>query len=97
MKEDAPEAPSTSFTPLSNELSIRITKLEYVGLDTSRIQPSYGRVFGAIAGGDFAAAQVKKLANLTHGKFYHAKLDGANRLLFTLIRHNDAGCASSCR
>lgn len=67
--------------------------LEYVGLDTSRVQASYGRVIDAIARGDFAAAQVKKLVNLTHGKFYRAKLDGANRLLFTLIRHEDEVCA----
>ncbi|OGA71444.1 MAG: hypothetical protein A3G81_15765 [Betaproteobacteria bacterium RIFCSPLOWO2_12_FULL_65_14] len=67
--------------------------LEYVGLDTSRVQASYDRVIGAIARGDFAAAQVKKLTNLTHGKFYRAKLDGANRLLFTLIRHHDEVCA----
>jgi hypothetical protein len=67
--------------------------LEYVGLDTSRVEASYRKAIDAIARGDFTAAQVKKLINLTHGKFYRAKLDAANRLLFTLIRHNDEACA----
>jgi len=67
--------------------------LEYTGLDTSRVKASYRKVADAIARHDFRAAQVKKLANLSHGKFYRAKLDDANRLLFTLIRHNDDVCA----
>ncbi len=67
--------------------------LEYTGLDTSRVKAGYQKVVDAIARGDFAAAQVKKLSNLTHGKFYRAKLDGTNRLLFTLIRHRDEVCA----
>ena len=47
----------------------------------------------AIARNDFCAAQVKKLANLSHGRFYRAKLDDAARLLFTLIRYGDESCA----
>src|SRR5690606_9015799 len=39
------------------------------------------------------AAQVKKLSNLSQGKFYRAKLDGADRLLFSLVRHGDEVCA----
>jgi hypothetical protein len=35
---------------------------------------------------------VKTLVNLGRGKFYRARLDGANRLLFGLVRHG-AGCA----
>jgi hypothetical protein len=66
--------------------------LEYIGLDTSGVRASYRKVADAIARQDFRAAQVKKLANLSHGKFYRAKLDDANRLLFTLIRHNDEVC-----
>ncbi|TMQ75205.1 hypothetical protein ACCUM_1803 [Candidatus Accumulibacter phosphatis] len=38
----------------------------------------------AIARNDFCAAQVKKLANLSHGRFYRAKLDDAARLLCCL-------------
>jgi hypothetical protein len=67
--------------------------LEYIGLDTSRVKAAYRKVTDAISRGDFHAAQVKKLANLTHGKFYRAKLDGADRLLFSLVRHGDEVCA----
>ena len=67
--------------------------LEYVGLDTSRVAKTYRKVIEAIAADDFRAAQVKKLANLGHGKFYRARLDDANRLLFSLIRHQDEVCA----
>jgi len=65
---------------------------EYTGLDTSRVKASYRKVAAAIARQDFRAAQVKKLANLSHGKFYRAKLDDADRLLFSLIRHGDEVC-----
>ncbi|MBI4190296.1 MAG: hypothetical protein HY525_07125, partial [Betaproteobacteria bacterium] len=67
--------------------------LEYIGLDTSRVDASYRKVADAIARHDFRAAQVKKLANLSHGKFYRAKLGGADRLLFSLVRHGDEVCA----
>ena len=67
--------------------------LEYTGLDTSRVKASYRKVVEAIARQDFRAAQVKKLANLSHGKFYRAKLDDADRLLFSLVRHGDVVCA----
>ncbi len=67
--------------------------LEYTGLDTSRVKASYRKVADAIARHDFHAAQVKKLSSLGHGKFYRAKLDDANRLLFTLLRHGDEVCA----
>jgi hypothetical protein len=67
--------------------------LEYTGLDTSRVQAGYRKVTDAIARGDFRAAQVKKLAGLTHGRFYRARLDDTNRLLFSLIRHGDDVCA----
>ncbi|MGA8147434.1 MAG: UvrD-helicase domain-containing protein [Gallionellaceae bacterium] len=67
--------------------------LEYIGLDTSRVKVSYLKVIAAIERNDFRAAQVKKLANLTHGKFYRAKLDDADRLLFSLVRHGDEVCA----
>ncbi|TAK71788.1 MAG: hypothetical protein EPO19_04010 [Betaproteobacteria bacterium] len=67
--------------------------LEYIGLDTFRVKASYRKVADAIARRDFRAAQVKKLANLGHGKFYRAKLDDADRLLFSLVRHGDEVCA----
>jgi hypothetical protein len=64
--------------------------LEYTGLDISRHKAHYQKVMEAIARDDFRQAEVKKLVNVTHGKFYRAKLDYANRLLFTLVRHGDA-------
>ena len=67
--------------------------LEYVGLDTRGVTAQYRKAAEAIAREDFRAAEVKKLANLGHGKFYRARLDGANRLLFALIRHGDETCA----
>ena len=67
--------------------------LEYIGLDASRVQGAYRKVVDAIARDDFRAAQVKKLANPRHGKFYRAKLDGADRLLFCLVRHGNEVCA----
>ena len=67
--------------------------LEYIDLDTSRVKASYRKVADAIARHDFRAAQVKKLANLSHGKFYRAKLDDADRLLFSLIRYGEEVCA----
>jgi Ankyrin repeats (many copies)/AAA domain len=67
--------------------------LEYSGLDTTGVAPQYRKVTEAIARDDFRAADVKKLVNLRHGKFYRARLDGANRLLFALVRHADETCA----
>ena len=46
--------------------------LEYTGLDTSSVKAGYCKVKEALARDDFRAAQVKKLVNLTHGKFYRA-------------------------
>ena len=67
--------------------------LEYQGLDTSRFATPYARVCQALERDDFRAADVKKLVNLRHGKFYRAKLDDANRLLFALVRHSQQTCA----
>lgn len=44
--------------------------IEYIGLDTSRVKAGYRKVIDAIARDDFRAAQVKKLASLTHGKWH---------------------------
>ena len=67
--------------------------LEYAGLDTARYTAAYRKIITALAQDDFRAAQVKKLTSLTHGKFYRAKLDDTNRLLFSLVRHGDEVCA----
>ena len=67
--------------------------LEYSGLDTSKLTARYQRVRDALERNDFRAAEVKKLVNLKHGKFYRAKLDDANRLLFSLVRCGGETCA----
>jgi hypothetical protein len=64
--------------------------LEYVGLDTSRVKAQYAKVCAAIERDDFRQADVKKLSGATHGTFYRARLDYANRLLFTIVRHGGA-------
>jgi hypothetical protein len=61
--------------------------LEYDGLDTGRVKATYRKVLDALSRDDFRAAQVKKLTNIGHGKFYRARLDDSNRLLFSLVRH----------
>ena len=63
--------------------------LEYVGLDTTRVKAQYEKVRRAIERDEFRQADVKKLANVTHGRFYRAKLDYANRLLFSIVRHGE--------
>lgn len=67
--------------------------LEYSGLDTARVRTPYRKVCEAIAKGDFRAAQVKKLtSSAAHGNYYRARLNDADRLLFTLLRHGDEVC-----
>ena len=65
--------------------------LEYTGLDTHKVAKTYRKVAQAIANRDFRAAQVKKLGQA--GRFYRARLDDSNRLLFTLVRHGGEVCA----
>lgn len=79
----------SNLQPVPSSMKI----LEYSGLNTSRVRTAYRKVTEAIARHDFRAAQVKKLANLSHGKFYRAKLDDADRLLFSLVRCGDEVCA----
>jgi hypothetical protein len=67
--------------------------LEYSGLDTSRVETAYRRIVAALERDDFRAADVKKLVNLHRGKFYRAKLDHSNRLLFALVRRGTEVCA----
>ncbi len=67
--------------------------LEYSGINTSRVETAYRRIVAALERDDFKAADVKKLVNLHHGKFYRAKLDHSNRLLFALVRRGTEVCA----
>ena len=61
--------------------------LEYAEFTPPRSQAQYDRVRQALERDDFRSADIKKLTNLTHGKFYRAKLDYADRLLFCTIRY----------
>ena len=63
--------------------------LEYAALDTSRVRATYAKIKSAIERDDFKSADVRKLANITHGRFYRARLDDANRLLLTFVRRGD--------
>ena len=67
--------------------------LRYSGLDISRVEVAYRRIAAALERDDFRAAEVKKLVGLKHGKFYRAKLDDSNRLLFALVRQGNEVCA----
>ena len=60
--------------------------LEYAEFSPPRNKAQYNKVRQAIERDDFRSADVKKLTNLAHGKFYRAKLDYADRLLFSTIR-----------
>ncbi|MDM5179269.1 UvrD-helicase domain-containing protein [Massilia sp. DJPM01] len=61
--------------------------LEYSNFCPPRNKAHYDKVRQAIERDDFRAVDVKKLANLTHAKIYRAKLDYADRLLFSTIRY----------
>ncbi|CAN7621438.1 AAA family ATPase [Pseudoduganella sp. LjRoot289] len=61
--------------------------LEYAEFVPPRNRAHYDKVRQAIERDDFRSADVKKLSNLAHGKFYRAKLDYADRLLFATIRY----------
>ena len=60
--------------------------LEYAEFSPPRNRAQYDKVRQAIERNDFRSADVKKLANGAHGKFYRAKLDYADRLLFSTVR-----------
>jgi len=62
--------------------------LEYIEFSPPRNKSQYAKIREAIERDDFRAADVKKLSNLTQGKFYRAKLDYADRLLFSIVRYN---------
>ena len=86
---------TVEFIALPRARSMNI--LEYVGLDTTRVKAQYEKVRRAIERDDFRQADVKKLANVTHGRFYRARLDYANRLLFSIVRHGGTTYALSSR
>ncbi|MFB9245932.1 UvrD-helicase domain-containing protein [Massilia antarctica] len=62
--------------------------LEYSNFCPPRNKAHYDKVRQAIERDDFRAIDVKKLTNLTHARIYRAKLDYADRLLFSTIRYH---------
>ncbi len=58
--------------------------LKYAGLDAGRLAPAFEKLCAAIERDDWRSAEVKKLAP---GPYYRAKLDAANRLLLSFVRH----------
>ena len=67
--------------------------LEFADLDTSRVKAAYQKATAAIAKEDFRGAQVRKLTGTTNRKLFRAKLNDADRLIFTLVRRGDEVCA----
>ena len=63
--------------------------LTYTGFSAHGVERPYAKVAEALAQGDFHAAQVKKLQHVTYGKLYRARLNDTDRLLFSLVRHQD--------
>ncbi|WP_198926358.1 hypothetical protein, partial [Acidithiobacillus thiooxidans] len=63
--------------------------LTYTGFSAHGVERSYAKVAKALTQGDFRAAQVKKLQHVTYGKLYRARLNDADRLLFSLVRHEE--------
>ncbi len=66
--------------------------LEYSDLDTRKVKAPYQKVKAALERGDFRAADVSKLTSARHARLYRARLNLADRLLFTLVRHQDEVC-----
>jgi hypothetical protein len=60
--------------------------LTYAGLDPGRLRVPFDKVRAAIERDDLRSADVKKLQA---APYYRAKLDAANRLLLTFVRHRD--------
>ncbi|WP_426212334.1 UvrD-helicase domain-containing protein [Massilia sp. TWP1-3-3] len=60
--------------------------LEYAEFIPPGDKAKYQQIRQAIERDDFQAIDVKKLTNLTHGKFYRAKLDYTDRLLFSIVQ-----------
>lgn len=63
--------------------------LEYANFSAPRNKAHYDKVRQAIERDDFRSIDVKKLANLSHARIYRAKLDYADRLLFSIVRYQD--------
>ncbi|HPM87871.1 MAG TPA: UvrD-helicase domain-containing protein [Bacteroidales bacterium] len=63
--------------------------LIYNGIDPGKVRKQFDRTVDQLTRGDFAAAEVKKMAGTD---FYRAKIDYENRLLFKFGCHNNQTC-----
>ncbi|MCI0474157.1 MAG: hypothetical protein L0Y76_11300, partial [Ignavibacteria bacterium] len=58
-------------------------------IDPGKVRKQYDRTIEQLSRGDFASADVKKMAGTG---YYRARLDYENRLLFKFARYNDQNC-----
>jgi hypothetical protein len=61
----------------------------YNDIDPGKVRKQFDRTIEQLSRGDFAAADVKKMAGTG---YYRAKLDYENRLLFRFARYNNQTC-----
>lgn len=66
--------------------------LEYSDLDIRKVKAAYQKVKAAMERDDFRSAEAKKLAAGRPARLYAARLNLADRLLFTFVRHGDEVC-----
>jgi hypothetical protein len=67
--------------------------LEYVDLDPTHVQPELDKIRAALARDDLRSADVKKLAGSGRLPLYRAKLNHADRLILTFVKHAGQTCA----
>jgi hypothetical protein len=67
--------------------------LEYDGFAPGALAAAVAKVRTALERDDFRSAEVKKLAGGGALPLYRAKLNDADRLIFTTVRHGEATCA----
>ena len=67
--------------------------LDYDGFVAGALAPAVDKVRAALERDDFRSADVKKLAAGTRLPLYRAKLNDADRLIFTTVSHGGATCA----
>jgi hypothetical protein len=70
-----------------------VRTLDYDGFAPGALAPAVQKVRAALERDDFRSADVKKLAGGTRLPLYRAKLNDADRLIFTTVAHGGATCA----
>ncbi len=80
-------SPQLQYRHIDSASIISMKILEYAGFTPPRNKAHDEKVRQAIERDDFRSIDVKKLANLSHARIYRAKLDYADRLLFSIVRY----------